>query len=470
MNSHHPEQAELKPQAAGLALEGLETTEDDLLDMISSLEARLGDVRELHQEQQDLEDELDRLRADLEARQAEMEEREQLLSESSIEIRSEREAVEAQRRALAEQQSAMERRRAELEAKEREITDRFSNVDEMRAKLEAAEAALRTERERREREAEQFRLEQAELAQREAELAAHARAQGQSSPEITELAAQLAEAQKLAHQRAEEAERRSHEAQQRTLELEKRCKELAGECDVVRKELQGSRQRVQEVERNLPARIYRNQVKRQRGVRVRRAIASTLTWVCVALTLGSAGLAAMQGDAVQVPVLLGLAFAAYFFGSHGIAGKLFDPPAIVIGLIGTSFGWWFPLWLRAVEQALTTWSLPVGTLPEAVAAQLPLGIGLATAGLTITVGLFALTWSGGLLVQVGFVSLLAGALAMFPDDSGFALGAAAIIWHAVTGSGLARWAARAAPPLPAALAVPVQEPAGGGAPLIGRAI
>jgi chemotaxis protein histidine kinase CheA len=468
MNSH-PDQAELKPQAAGLAIEGLNTTEDDLLDMISSLEARLGDVRELHQEQQDLEDELDKLRADLEARQAEMEEREQLLSESSIEIRSEREAVETQRRQLSEQQAAMERRRAELEAKEREITDRFSNVDEMQAKLEAAESALRAEREKREREAEKFRLEQAELAQREAELAAHARAQGRSSPEIAELAAQLAEAQKLAHQRAEEAEKRSSEAQRRTLELEKRCKDLAGECEIVRKELHGSRQRVSEVERELPARIYRHQARVQRGDRVRRAIASMLTWICVAVTLGAAAYSATNGETLQVPILLGLAFAAYFFGSHGIAGKLFDPPVMVIGLIGTSFGWWFPLWLRAVEQALSTWSLPVQGLPASVAIQLPLGLGLATAGLTITVGLFALTWSGKLLVQVGFVSILAGGLAMFPDDSGFALGAAAIIWHAVTGSGLARWAARAAPPLPAA-ATPLVQTDAQSAPMIGRAI
>jgi hypothetical protein len=87
----------------------------------------------------------------------------------------------------------------------------------------------------------------------------------------------------------------------------------------------------------------------------------------------------------------------------------------------------------------------------------------------MAVGLFALTWSCSLLVQVGFVSLLAGSLAMFPSDATFALGAAAIMWHAVTGSGLARWAARVAPPLPAAQA-PTQEPQGPGAPMIGRAI
>jgi uncharacterized protein YhaN len=464
----HSEQAELKPSAGGLAIEGLDTSEDDLLDMISSLEARLGDVRELHQEQQDLEDELDQLRAQLEARQAEIEEREALLNESSTEIRSERQAVEAERQALLEQQEAVERRRRELEAKEQEISSRFSNVDQMQAKLEAAEAALRAEREKREREAEQFRIEQAELARREAELAAHAKEQGQASPEIAQLASQLAEAQKIANQRAEEAEKRSKEAHQRTLELELRCKDLAGECDIVRKELQGSREQVQIVEREMPQRILKQQMKLQRTGVARRAIVSTLSWICAALTMAAAGYCLLNGDSAQATVMLGLAFATYFFGSQCIAGKLLDPPAVVIGLIGTSFGWWFPLWSRSVEQALATWSLPVQGLPEAVAAQLPLAVSLATASLTLTVGLFALTWSGGLLVQVGFVSLLAGGLAMFPDTSGFALGAGVVFWHAVTGSGLARWAARTAPqPTVAFAPAATLDP---GAPMIGRAI
>lgn len=467
MNSH-PDHAELKPHG-GLAVEGVETSEDDLLDMIASLEARLGDVRELHQEQQGLEDELDQLRADLEARQTELEEREQLLSESSTEIHSEREALEAERRSLREQQEAMEQRRREIEAKEREVTDRFSNVDEMRAKLEAAEAALRAERQRREKEAEQFRLEQEELARREAELAAHAREKGGQSPEIAELAAQLAEAQKLANQRAEEAEKRSKEAQQRTLELENRCKELAGECEVVRKELQGSREQVRQVEREMPKRLVQYQARLQRGEHVRRAIANALTWICVTITMGAAAFTALYGNPMQAPIYMGLAFAAYFFGSHGVAGRLFDPPAIVIGLIGTSFGWWFPLWTNAVSQALTTWSLPTNGIPVAVAAQLPLGLSLATAGLTMAVGLFALTWSGALLVQVGFVSLLAGGLAMFPDQSNFALAAGAVIWQAVTGSGLARWAARACPP-PANPTISPAPEHDAGAPRIGRAI
>ena len=64
------------------------------------------------------------------------------------------------------------------------------------------------------------------------------------------------------------------------------------------------------------------------------------------------------------------------------------------------------------------------------------------ATLTLTVGLFALTWSGTLLFQTAFVSILAGALALFPDNSGFALGAAAVIWVAVSGTGLTRWAHR----------------------------
>ena len=71
----HPNQAELKPTTTTLEFGGPDSVEDDLLEMITSLEARLGDVRELHREQQSLEDELDDLHADLDARAAELDER-----------------------------------------------------------------------------------------------------------------------------------------------------------------------------------------------------------------------------------------------------------------------------------------------------------------------------------------------------------------------------------------------------------
>ncbi|MBK7403958.1 MAG: hypothetical protein IPJ41_04835 [Phycisphaerales bacterium] len=464
----HMDQAELKLATGSLALDGVTTSEDDLLDMISSLEARLGDVRELHREHQGLESELDELRNELEARQCDLDEREQLLRESSTEVRSERRHIEEERREILAEQEAIERRRAELEAKEHEVAARFSSVDDMRAKLEAAEAALKAEREKREKEAEAFRREQAELAKREEELAAHAATAGDQSQEIKDLAAQLAEAHKIAMARTLEAEKRAGEANQRALDMERRCRELAGECDVVRRELQGSREQVRKLELELPKRIYQHQTRLERGDRVRRGIATGATWICVAFTMAAAGMFGFQGAAAQAALMLGLAFAAYFYGSQAIAGRLLDPPAIVIGLIGATFGLWFPMWTNAVTQALTTWSLPTGGLPDAVASQLPLAVSVATAGLTMTVGVFALTWSGGLLFQVGAVSLLAGGLAMFPDTSGFALGAAALLWSAVTGAGLARWAARNTPGI-ARVAVPFPQ-VEAGAPPIGRAI
>lgn len=105
---------------------------------------------------------------------------------------------------------------------------------------------------------------------------------------------------------------------------------------------------------------------------------------------------------------------------------------------------------RRGRPALATWSLPVDALPAAVVTELPQAVSVATL-LTITVGIFALTWSGTLLLQIGSVSLFAGALALFPDDSGFALAAAAVIWLVVTGAGLTRWAVRiGGPDTPAA--------------------
>ena len=440
----HPNPAELKPTTTTLEFGGPDSVEDDLLEMITSLEARLGDVRELHREQQSLEDELDDLHADLDARAAELDEREQLLGESSTEIASEREAIESARATLAAQQAEIERRRAELEAKEREVSDRIGSVDEMQAKLEAAEAALRAERETRQAEAEAFRREHEELAKRETDLAAKAAEHGGQSPEIAELAAQLAEAQKFANEPASEAEKRANEAHRRTLELESRCKELAGECDIVRKELKGSREEVKRVEHELPQRLVKQQLKARRTETVQHTIVTALTWLCVAVTMGAAGLTGINGATGEAVLMLGFAFAAFFFGSQTIAGRLFDAPTIVIGLIGGSFGWWFPMWTDAVVQAMATWSLPTGSLPASVVAELPLAVAVATAALTLTVGIFALTWSGSLLFLSGFVSLLSGGLALLPDRSGFALGAAAVLWIAVTGTGLARWASRIA--------------------------
>lgn len=457
----HANEAELKPAMAAVGFEGADaTSEDDLLDMISSLEERLGDVRELHQERQDLEDELEQMRADLEARESEVEQREQLLRDSSTEIVAEKDAVQSERDRVRQEMEAVERRRAELEAKEREVGEQFAGVDQMRAQLEAAEAALRAERERREAEAEAFRREQQELAKREQELASEVEEKGGGSPEIAALAAQLAEAQKLANQRAEEAEKRAAEALERTQQLESRCRDLAGECNVVRKELEGSRAEVRRAEVEIPKQIIQRQLQRRNVDRLRRSIVTCATWLAVAIIMGAAMFSNTAGAFGDTVLMLGFAFAAYFFGSHAIAGRLFDPPAIAIGVIGGSFGWWYPLWHGAVEQAMVTWSLPTAGLGEAVAAQLPVALALMTACLAITVGAFALTWSGTLLFQMGFVSVLVGGLAMFPDGTGFALGAAAVAWHAVTGTGLTRWASRVAPQPPTITHGPISLPGG----------
>lgn len=450
------EQAEFKPGAGSVVIDGVDTTEDDLLDMISSLEERLGDVRELHQERQEIEDELDELRNELESREAELEEREQILSESSSEISTERARLQAERDALLAQQKSLEAKHAELEAKEASAGERVAAVDEMQARLEAAEAALRSERERREAEAEAFRREQEELAVRERELAAHAAEKGAESPEITALAAQLAEAQKLANERAAEAEKRANDAQQRTAQLETRCRELADQCEVVRKELKGSREQARRVEQELPQRIVQQQLRTSKSNQTRRGVAVGMTWLAATVTAGAAAVAGFNADPNQASLMLGLTFAAFFFGSHAVAGRLFDAPAIVIGLIGASFGWWFPMWSAAVAQALVTWSLPVDALPAAVVAELPQAVAVSTALLTITVGIFALTWSGSLLFQVGSVSVFAGGLALFPDQSGFALAAAAVIWLVVTGTGLTRWAAS----LTGVSSAPVVNPGG----------
>jgi hypothetical protein len=436
------EQAEFKPTPGAMVIDGVDTTEDDLLEMITSLEARLGDVRELQQEREGIEDELAALREELESREAEIEQREQMLSDTSSEIQSEKDALRAERDALLAQQQELEAKRAELEAKEADAGQRVAAVDEMQARLEAAEAALRAERQRRAAEAEQFRREQQELALRERELAAHAAEKGQGSPEIATLAAQLAEAQQLATRRAGEAEERAAEAEKRTLQLEARCRELADQCEVVRKELKGSREQVRRVETELPQRIVKQQLASQRAEQARRTVAVACTWLAAASCAGAASVAALNADPRQAGLLLGLTFAAFFFGSHALAGRLFDAPAIVIGAIGASFGWWFPMWGQAVAQALATWSLPVESLPLAVQAELPLAASVTTALLAVTVGIFALTWSGALLFQVGAVSVLAGALALLPDDSGFALGAAAVLWLTVTGTGLTRWGSR----------------------------
>lgn len=462
------EQAEFKP-AGTLVIDGVDTTEDDLLEMITSLEARLGDVRELHQERRDIELELEDLRAELESREAEIEEREQLLSESSSELNSERTRIQAERDALLAQQRDLEAKRTELEARESTATERVAAVDEMQARLEAAEAALRAERQRRQTEAENFRREQEELAARERELAEKVAAQGNDSPEIAALAAQLAEAQQIANQRAHEAEQRATEAEQRTIQLETRCRELADQCDVVRKELRGSREEVRRVEQELPKRIVKQQLASRKAEQTRRGIAVSCTWLCATVTAGAAAVASVNADPAQAALLLGLTFAAFFFGAHAVAGRLFDAPAIVIGLIGASFGWWFPMWTSAVTQALATWSLPVDGLPPAVVVELPLAVSVATALLTITVGIFALTWSGTLLFQIGSVSLLAGGLALFPDSSGFALVAAAVIWTVVTGTGLTRWAGKTANESGSGVISSRVAPAEGG-PGFGRAI
>lgn len=438
------EQAEFKPAGGALVIDGVDTTEDDLLVMITSLEERLGDVRELHQERQDIEDELEDLRGELEAREAEIDQREQLLSESSSELHTERARLQEERDAILAQQRALEAKHAELEAKEAGASERVVVVDEMQARLEAAESALRAERERRAAEAEQLRREQEELAERERELAAHAAEEGKASPEIAELAAQLADAQQLANERAAVAEKRAAEAQEHTVKLETRCRELAEQCDVVRRELKGTREQARRVEQELPQRIVQEQLRINRAELARRSVGIGLTWLCAVVTSGAAVVAGINSDPAQAALMLGMTFAAFFFGAHALAGRLFDAPAIVIGLIGVSFGWWFPMWSLAVAQALQTWSLPLDSLPSAIVAELPQAVSVATALLTLTVGIFALTWSGTLLFQIGSVSVFAGGLALFPDESGFALAAAAVIWLVVTGTGLTRWASRVA--------------------------
>ncbi len=436
-------QAELKFGSGGLALDGFDTNEDDLLDMISSLEDRLGDVRELQQERLHLEDELEAMRREIEAREAELEEREQIIEDSSTEVFTEREMLEAQKRLMLEEQAQLEARRRELEAKEAQVSEEFASVQSLREQLEAAQAALAAERQKREEEARAIQREQSELAQREQELAAHNSSNESVSPEMAQLAEQLAQAQKQAEERAREAQAKAEAARKRAEAMEARCRELSSECEIVRTELEGSRAQIRQVKAEMPERVLRAQLKEQKREQTQKSIVTAASWICTGVAFGAATLAGLNGAAGDAGLMLGIAFAAYYVGAQAIAGKLLDPPSIVIGAIGGSFGLWFPMWANAVAQAMVTWSLPTDGLPASMVSQLPMSISVATAGLTMTVGIFALTWSGRLLFSIGAASLLAGALAMFPASAIFAFGAGAVLWHAVTGSGLSRWALQA---------------------------
>ena len=419
---------------------GIGGTEDELLGMIASLEERLSDVRELHRERQRLEEELDQLRVNLESREAELEERESLLNESSTEIHQERRELEEFRKRVRDEQESMIRRRQEMELKEREVSARLERLEATKAQLEAAELALKAERDRREVEAANVRREQEELTRREAELNAKALELGGKTPELQRLAEQLALAQEAAAQRAAEAERRQAEAQRHAKELERRCHDLTQECDVVRNELAGTRRQAEAAKSEIPNRVVELQRKAHLAQARRRSLALGLAWLCAAVAFGAGAIAMLGGSVPEALLMLGVCFGAYFTGTHAVVRRLFDPPTLVIGLIGATFGLWFPLWQNGVAQALLTWNVSLDGLPAGVADELPMAISVWTTGLTMAVGLFALTWSGRILIQVGFVSCLAGALALIPDTSGFGLGAAAVLWNAVTGTGLSRWA------------------------------
>lgn len=445
---------------------------DQVTEVVASIESRLREVRATYARQVQAETDLATERAritqardELSDRQRRLEQMRQELAQRGEEV--ERTGFEAERRraALVRLEEDVQRRTAEVAAQERQAK---AKADELQAELARLDA-LRTQVEQDRRDIMQRAL---DLEKREAELTRRAakaptkeddakrkkdleRAEAERKAlqsKLRDIEGVAAQAQRDAEAKVRDAERRAqaaleqaeHEAKLRESDLAARLKEQESITRTLRDQLAGAMRKVRSpwqqeadhAESRVPIR------QRLDSMPARRA-AIWMTWLTIiTFVIVGTGTLLSKGDPLTAYAFFGLAFGAAFFGAHAVARRLLYPPAIAIGAIVTTSGFWFPVWAGACRTAFATWDLPLDALPAGMVGQAPLAFAALFAGVVLAIGTLSCTGSLGVFAYFLVASIVAAAMLLFPDSSGALPLGAALLWLILVAASLSQWAMR----------------------------
>lgn len=382
-------------------------------------------------------DSLDRNRKELERKLRQLQERQAELERRARDTEHKAEDLDAERRELIELQSAIEAQSTDLEARESLVRAQSEAVDgerraldSTRAQLELERAALQETARRQAEQAQALKELAADLARREAEYAERGQEFDRLKAQFESAQAELTNTQKVAKSSAEQAQAE----QARAADLARRCRELEAEREKVRTELTKTKR-----ELDTAAKVQASAapiLARPKS----RGPAAIAVWIAVMASTALATSVGWAGATGTAGLIYGLTFAIMLFGTHAVARRVWEASWIPIAAFFGAAGLWFGDWVIALSTALQTWELPTWLTSELNAPQLPLALAVLTAGLVANAGLYMLTGSESVMGQVFFGTMLATFLVAMPNSSEGAVAAAAVLWMALAGASMARWA------------------------------
>lgn len=436
-----------------------DASDPDVTEVVDTLVDRLRAVRATYERQVNAETALAAEREEIDVARRE-------LADRNMELRGLRQEIASQGEAMERTDAQASRRRAALAKLELDIQQRTEDVGSRERQAAEKQKALREERDQLETLKSQVEEDRANLIRRASDLE-------QREAELTRRAAEAISGEDQAHNRQLLAQ---YEEERRN--LEPKIKEIEASAERTRKELEGrlaelvaqAEQREQEFadklskQESLAGRL-RNQLQtttaRFRKELAEREIDNTpvmptfservdspvarrvglwLAWLTALAFLGLGALRLMvYHESAPMPVLFGLAFGALYFGAHSVGRKLFYPPAVAVGVLGTTAGWWLPAWISACELAATTWDVPLEGLSSAVAANVPVAFAVLSACFVLGLAMLISTNSWAVAIYVTTASVIAAGLVMFPDPTGALRYVAALLWIMLVGTALSQW-------------------------------
>jgi len=486
-------------QAAGAAVA---LVGDEMLDAISELEVRLEMIREGHAQREKLEDKLGEATRELARRASELAEREQLIAEAELSLGEQRELMDTERAEVLAQRRALdariastsgseltiagsedrtpELRLAEQQLREREtlLAQRTARIDGEWVRLEAERAAIESERQRSEEQASRYTEEQSkvlalreELTQRERELARQFELFAARQEQWAETSEELRSAVEKARSDAEAAIQSRKVGEQREKELQDEFESLRADRERIEQELASLRTEVQQAREKIQAQpALQPQPQTKPSVRpfaspqpppIPRPFASNrgplacLLWLLMVVCGGGSVVVAGLGYGFQLSAgLFGLAVGGGLLAYASIARRIWEPGVWLAAIFAATTPLWIGAWHTAIATALTQWALPSEILPRLLVPD-PAGFFTAlTAGLTFVFGVYVVTSSESMLLQMLGATIACSFLAGLHNQSEQVAVAGSALWMALIGASLAHWAlahAPAKPSLPKAL-------------------
>ncbi len=468
--------------------------ESALLDLISGIESRLGDLKATQHlaathaphdvpddtppaeisEPADIRERVRRLgdrERDLSSREQvlvaqteRIDEECKLLEQARAQIAAQRDTQRQRAEDLARDRDTLDERAKDLESREkslaeqREVTQATSAYAEAeRAKIAQAQSELAT----REKDAAERTMSLDEraatldaqgaelvalrerLAEQQSGLESEAKQYAQLQVEMAALFERLSEAEQAASAHA-----RSGDA---TPELDEHWRSLESECTRLKRELSTTRKTLREVEQDSKSRAKAGDPPPKRTPAIERT--PHAVWVFTASWLISAALLALgvlvaltSASPAPAAILLGPAFTVSLVCAAYVARKLLSPAVIALALVAATFGLWAPAWVEGLRETLYLWNLPLEPLPQITHHLVPLAVAAAACSLAMTWALYLTTNSAKVLGALLLATLAIVPILLAPIGEPIPTVIAALVWHAMTAGALTRWALGAAQP------------------------